>query len=105
VIVHIDKAPLVLCFTNILKNAIRYSNEWGNIEVYIQKKYFKIKDYGIGISKDNVEKIFERYFRETYAGQWTWIGLSLVKKITDTYKWEVKVDSVKWEYTEIKLSF
>jgi signal transduction histidine kinase len=27
VIVHIDKAPLVLCFTNILKNAIRYSNE------------------------------------------------------------------------------
>lgn len=103
--IHIDKAPLVLCFTNILKNAIRYSNEGWNIEIYIQKNCFKIKDYGVWIEKENLEKIFDRYFRESYAGQWTGIGLSLVKRITDTYNWEVKVDSKKGEYTEILLSF
>jgi len=101
----IDKAPLLLCFTNIFKNAIRYSKEGGDIEIYIEKNCFKIKDYWVGIAKKNLEKIFERYFRETYAGQGTGIGLSLVKRITDIYKWDIKIDSKKNKYTEIILSF
>lgn len=102
---NIDKAPLVLCFTNIFKNAIRYSHASWVIEIHIEKNHFIIKDYWVGIEKENLGKIFERHFRESYAGQWTGIWLSLVKKITDIYHWDVSIDSEKWEYTEIKLSF
>lgn len=100
-----DKAPLVLCFTNILKNAIRYSHENWKIEVSIEKDHFKIKDYWVWIAKENLNKIFERHFRESYAGKWTGIWLSLVKKITDIYDWEVDISSEKGLYTEIKLFF
>jgi signal transduction histidine kinase len=41
----IDKEPLLLCFTNILKNAIRYSHEGGKVEILISKHKFVIKDY------------------------------------------------------------
>ena len=65
--IFIDSAPLLLCFQNILKNAIRYSHKWGKIEIDITKNYFCIKDYGVGISPENTQKIFERHFRESYS--------------------------------------
>lgn len=104
-LIVIDKAPLMLCFTNILKNAIRYSKEGWTIEITIEKDYFSIKDYWVGISKENLNNIFDRYFREKYAGSWSGIGLSLVKKISDTYKWDVSVESEKDVFTEFKISF
>lgn len=105
VIVLIDIAPLVLCFTNILKNSIRYSSDNEDIEISITKNSFVIKDYGVWIDKKNLKHIFERHFRESYAGQWSGIWLSLVKKITDIYNWNVSIESKKSKYTQITLTF
>lgn len=105
IIINIDKAPLILCFTNILKNAIKYSeNDW-TIEVYIWSNYFIIKDYWVGIEKINLDKIFNRHFRESYNVNWSGIWLSIVKKITDIYWWKVEISSEKNVYTSIKLIF
>ncbi|NDK09315.1 HAMP domain-containing histidine kinase [Candidatus Gracilibacteria bacterium] len=101
----IDKEPLLLCFTNILKNAIRYSHEGGKIELFISKHKFVIKDYGIGIDAKNLDKIFERYFRENYSGQGSGIGLSLVKRVAERYNWEIDIKSEKDNYTEISFTF
>jgi len=103
--IHIDSAPLLLCFQNILKNAIRYSKEWWNIEIDISWDYFSIKDYGVGIDPENTDKIFERHFRESYSGWWQWLGLSLVKKVCSIYNWEIKVESKKWVYSEFRITF
>ncbi|MCH8518452.1 HAMP domain-containing histidine kinase [Candidatus Gracilibacteria bacterium] len=103
--VYIDSAPLLLCFQNILKNAIRYSEVGGNIEIIITRMYFCIKDYGIGIAAENKEKIFERHFRESYSGGGNGLGLSLVKKICTIYNWKVEVESEKGEYSEFRVYF
>jgi two-component system OmpR family sensor kinase len=92
---YIDKSPLVLSFQNILKNAIKYSDIGGKIEISIFKDRFIIKDYGLGISQENLPKIFDRYFRESYASSGSGIGLSIIKRITEIYHWEIDIKSKK----------
>ena len=103
--IYIDKAPLILSFQNILKNAIRYSKAGWKIEIYIEKNEFRIKDYGVWINKENIEKIFNRYFRESYNNSGSGIGLSIIKRITEIYKWEIDIKSEKDKYTEVTIQF
>lgn len=63
----IDRESLSLIFRNILKNAIRYSHQEGEIEIEIGKNFFKITDHGVGIATENLDKVFGRYFREDYS--------------------------------------
>ena len=102
---YVDAPPLLLCFQNILENAIKYSDDSGEIEIYITKNNFIIKDYGRWISKKNLDKIFDRYFREWYTKSGSGIGLSIIKKITEIYNWDIKVKSKKEKYTQITLKF
>ncbi len=102
---YIDKSPLVLSFQNILKNAIKYSEIWWKIEISIFRDRFVIKDYWIGISEENISKIFDRYFRESYASSGSWIGLSIIKRITEIYNWDIDIKSKKWEYTKVTLKY
>lgn len=102
---YIDKSPLILSFENILKNAVKYSENWWEIEIFIEQNSFSIKDYGIGIEEKNLDKIFDRYFRESYAKSWSGIGLSIIKRITEIYKWEIDIQSEKNKYTKVTISF
>lgn len=102
---YIDMEPLQLCFNNILKNAIRYSDTWGKIEVNITRNYFSIKDFGVWIEEKNIPKIFDRYFRENYSREWSGIWLSLVKRICDKYGWKIEVDTKKDSFTKFTLYF
>ena len=102
---YIDAPPLLLCFQNILENAIKYSDTWWEIEISIDKNSFTIKDYGEWITKKNLEKIFDRYFREWYTKSGSGIGLSIIKKITEIYNWDISVKSKKWKYTQVRVTF
>ena len=102
---YLDKSPLILSFENILKNAIKYSENGWNIEISIEQNSFSIKDYGVGIEEKNLDKIFDRYFRESYAKSGSGIGLSIIKRITEIYKWEIDIKSEKNKYTEVTISF
>ncbi len=104
-IIYIDKAPLILSFQNILKNAIKYSQTGWKIEIFIEKNEFRIKDYGVWINKENLEKIFDRYFRESYNNTGSGIGLSIIKRITEIYSWDIDIQSEKDVYTEVTVKF
>lgn len=91
----IDHEPLLLCFRNIFKNAIRYSKDGGTVELSITDHFIRVKDYGVGIEKENISKIFGRYFREDHSVEGSGIGLSLVKKIAERYGWKVEIQSEK----------
>ncbi|KYC46235.1 MAG: sensory histidine kinase CreC [Candidatus Methanofastidiosum methylothiophilum] len=64
-----DKKQLTKVFINLIENAINFSNDGGKIEVTLEDKEDKIevriKDNGIGIKKDEIKKIFEKYYRAT----------------------------------------
>lgn len=102
---YIDKSPLVLSFQNILKNAVKYSDIWGKIKISIFRDRFVIQDYGVWIAQENLSKIFDRYFRESNANSGSGIGLSIIKRITEIYSWEIDIKSIKWEYTKVTLKF
>lgn len=63
----VNRAHLELCVGNILKNAIKYSPTNGQIYVSFDAGKLVIRDFGIGISDENLAHIFDRYFRENYT--------------------------------------
>jgi signal transduction histidine kinase len=87
VIIHSDAARLTQILTNLLDNAIKFTEE-GYIKFgYVENKadiVFYVKDSGIGIKKENIPNIFDRFTKIddniniTYLG--TCIGLSIAKK-------------------------
>jgi len=101
--IYIDSGPLIICFSNILSNAIKYSKEGWKIEISLTKESFNIKDNGIWIKSENIEKIFERNYRESSDNKWLGIWLSLVKRICDIYGWQIDIESKKDTFTEVTI--
>ncbi|PGC45172.1 sensor histidine kinase, partial [Bacillus wiedmannii] len=67
IIVTIDEDRMQQVLHNLLDNAIRYTNQNGNISIQLQKKdrqcELKIKDTGIGIDAEYLEQLGERFYR------------------------------------------
>ena len=96
-------------FTNIISNAVKYSGESKFVQVTGSKAdgyaVLRVRDHGIGIPKDELPKIFQRFFRaSTSTGiPGTGIGLNLVKSLVDMHYGKVKLDSVEGEWTEFSI--
>lgn len=89
----IDITKLNMLFGNLISNAIKYSPANSKVKITLLKGVFKIKDEGIGIDKDKLSQIYERYNRQTdYAGGFG-IGLSIVQKLSQEYKLGLSVES------------
>lgn len=111
-IVNAQKIDIQMLFNNILENAVKYNKEGGTIEIRFNKNKntVTIKDSGIGIEKQNIPHIFERFYRVDNSRvktnvQGTGLGLSIVKHICLNYNIDISVDSVFGSYTEFKLDF
>jgi two-component system, OmpR family, phosphate regulon sensor histidine kinase PhoR len=95
-----DKNKLKQVLVNLLTNAIKYT-EVGKVEVYVheEQKFAKIivKDTGIGIPKEDTERIFERFYRvdkaRSRAVGGTGLGLAIVKHIIEAHGSKVEVES------------
>ncbi len=94
--------------TNILKNALEHSFEGGKIEISISENNFyvevKVKDYGSGIKKEDLGKIFERFYKRTESEGFG-IGLNLAKAIIEKENGEISVNSEVGEFTEFKIRY
>lgn len=84
---------------NLIENAIKYSNENGivKIDLTLEEQYFvfKVKDNGIGIPKNDIPRIFERFYRvdKSRSTRGTGLGLSIVKHIVKLFNGEISVKS------------
>lgn len=96
---------------NILENAVKYTDESGEIEITIQKYEMfcraDIKDNGIGISEDELPKIFTRFYRgiNTKDIEGIGIGLYLAREILTRQGGYIKVNSILNEGTTFSLFF
>ena len=84
---------------NLIENAIKYSNENGNVKIIITTNdgYFilKVIDDGMGIPKNDIPRIFERFYRvdKSRSTRGTGLGLAIVKHIVKLFNGDIIVDS------------
>lgn len=98
---------------NLIENAIKYNKENGSVEIRIYKEeargVFLIKDTGIGIPSDQLDRIFERFYRvdKSHSKEigGTGLGLSIVKHGAEIHHAKIKIESTLQRGTEIKLEF
>lgn len=92
-----SKSDLYKLIKNIVDNAIIYNNKNGKLSIELKKKKLTISDTGVGISKEDLEHIFERFYRVDKArskdSSGTGLGLSIVKHICLLYGYKISVDS------------
>lgn len=104
-----DKYGIERVVLNILSNSIKYTQDNGTIKVYVgfvyNDAYIKIIDNGIGIPEEDLERIFERFYRVDKARSremgGTGLGLSIAKEILDQNKGNISIKSKVGEGTEV----
>jgi PAS domain S-box-containing protein len=97
---HFDKDKIFQVFRNLISNSVKYSLDGGLIQIKgdIVKDYYQItvQDEGIGMSPDQVNKIFDKFYRadaSNTAIEGTGLGMSIVKYIVEAHGGKVWVES------------
>lgn len=107
-----DRDKLEQVVVNILSNAIKYTSPGGRICVFSGRMYgevyIKVADNGIGIPKENLSRIFERFYRVDKARSrdtgGTGLGLAIAKQIMDRLGGKITISSEYGKGTEVVLS-
>ena len=100
--IRCDPESMERVILNLLSNAIKFTNNAGNISVIVEADdkyvFIRVKDDGIGISKDIREDIFNRFVQEDKSlnrkNEGSGIGLALVKSLVELHDGEVYLEDV-----------
>ncbi len=99
---------------NLLNNAIKYNRAGGSVEMIVCEKndsvMLQVKDTGIGIPKEHIDRIFERFYKVDNARtrtqeSSTGLGLAIVKHIVQIHNGTIKVDSKEGKGTTFTITF
>ena len=110
VFIHIDCQPLMIranaqhmreLFTNLIGNAVKYNRPGGQVWVNVREAdhqmVARVRDNGVGIPEDSLDRIFERFYRvdkgRSRKQGGTGLGLSIVKHIVGYYHGTIRVES------------
>ncbi len=94
-----DREKLLQVFVNLLSNAVKFNREGGRIEIRAQPieahwVEVRVRDTGVGIPQEALERIFERYYRASEGGQaGTGIGLAIVRDIVRLHGGSIRAES------------
>ena len=112
IMVEADRDLIHQVVYNLLENAVKFANEGGYVEVSYtvdpKRTYINIKNSGDGIPKDEISKVFDRFYKtdrsrsmdKTGVG----LGLYIVRSIVNLHQGEVIARSVEGEYCEFSFS-
>jgi len=100
-LVFADKEKINQVLLNLISNSIKYGKKGGHIIIAIEKgvesSHIKVSDDGIGISKDNMGRVFERFYRvdkgRSRSQGGTGLGLAIVKHIIEVHEQEIQITS------------
>ena len=107
VVAEIDEVKLSLAFSNLVENGIKYNVEdgWVHVTLNADHKYFyvTVSDSGIGIPKESIDKIFERFYRvdKSHSREigGTGLGLSITRIAIVMHRGAIKVKSEEHQGT------
>lgn len=107
IIIDADPYRLKQIFINLISNAINYTPVNGKVTVMVSQNekyaYVEVKDTGIGIEKNEIPRIFERFYRVDRARSrnsgGTGLGLAIVKHLVEAHKGSITVESERGKGT------
>ena len=107
--VYADREGIERVVLNILTNSIKYTPDGGTIKIYVgfvyNDAYIKVIDNGLGIPEEDLNRIFERFYRvdkaRTRQMGGTGLGLSIAKEILDKNNGSIDIKSEKGKGTEV----
>jgi signal transduction histidine kinase len=106
-IIYMDENAFFHMMNNLIGNAIKYNKTKGILEITVEREnnnlIITVYDTGIGITKEDINKIFNRFYRSEYSKKThpgTGIGLSIVSRIIRDYNGNIKVESEFGVYTK-----
>ena len=101
--IYVDEVHFQNAITNLMDNAVKYRKPDQPLDLYIRtwnekdRLCFSIRDTGVGIKKDNVKKIFDKFYRvhtgNVHDVKGFGLGLAYVKKIINLHEGEIKCES------------
>ncbi len=103
-----DAALLKQVLANLLSNAIKFSKpEGGTVRVTLTPKRMTVEDTGVGIPKDALPHVFDRFYQaeSSRTNDGFGLGLSLVKRIVDLHRWTISVKSIPGSGTVFTVRF
>jgi signal transduction histidine kinase len=114
-----DKLPLIKCdkdkiiqvLTNLINNAIKFTPSKGHVTVRLEQQnnelLLHVIDTGMGIPKESLPKILDRFYRVNRPGkeiQGTGLGLAIVNKIVKLHKGKIEIESELDQGTTVTVS-
>jgi len=95
-----DQTKISSVVTNLINNAVKFTPQYGQVTVKIERRGYElvisVSDTGVGIPKEALPRIFDRFYRVYRPGeqiQGTGLGLAIVKKIVAMHNGRIKVES------------
>ena len=106
--VNADKERIKQVLYNLLDNAIKFSDRGSSVKIETDEKhdrcYISVKDYGCGIAKDDLPRIWNRFYKTDYSRgknpRGSGLGLSIVKEIIKAHGQNINVMSTEGAGTE-----
>ena len=110
--VSVPESKVARILTTIIENAIKYNRESGKVFIDVSEEgssvIIRIKDTGVGIASEELDKVFDKFYRSSTSKKMnidgTGLGLAIAKDIVESYGGEIKVESELGKCTEFMIS-
>lgn len=107
-LVFVDRTAMERVITNLVSNAIKYTDKGGSVKIYISylvdDVFVKVTDTGFGIEKEHLPRIFNRFYRVDMTGSrmfgGTGLGLSIARELVELHDGKISVNSTLGKGTE-----
>ncbi|MBP7769786.1 MAG: HAMP domain-containing histidine kinase [Aliarcobacter sp.] len=103
--IKMDRTKTQKLINNLISNAIKYSHKDSIVEINLENNILKVKDFGIGVTKEEQKMIFNRYKRGNNNEGGFGIGLDIVKRVCEEYELPLLLESKKDKETIFIIEF
>lgn len=110
-LLSIDSEKIVQVLENLLSNAVKYSPDGGGVQVSLTSNgsdyQVSVKDEGVGMSEEQIAKIFDRFYRADNADpavRGLGLGMSIVRQIVENHGGTIWVESQQGEGTQVNFT-